>query len=259
MVGILGTGARGRDGRWPIRRDRFRPLIRQSVTVSRFGVSYRYGSALDSWLMSMYQTTVARCLVLMPAAIAWLILLPCVAEAWPGTTPAVAAAGGGKELGTGCEDLSAEPITYGMMYDIPESGLPQSIRDIHDIWLAGGCVGCHQLNSAMNGGLLLNDPGFAAPQLFFPSSRDSSIYRVVEGRPEDSLTYAMLNCVPPQTFPAMPPAVDGISQRIARPLRAMVYDWIAQGARGVDGDGNPIRVFVNPCGRLYAPKLRQSA
>jgi hypothetical protein len=174
-----------------------------------------------------------------PTAIALcLVLLPGVSDAWPADSSARVAAGVEKNIGTDCEDLSAEPITYGMMYDIPESGLPTSIWDVHDIWLAGGCVGCHAPDNAMNGGLLLSDPGFAAPQMFFSSTRDPMIFRVVEGRPEDSLVFAMLNCAPPTTFPPMPPGID--AQRIARPLRAMVYDWIAQGARGVDGDGNPI-------------------
>jgi hypothetical protein len=42
----------------------------------------------------------------------------------------------------------------------------------------------------------------------------------------------------------MPPPVDNLSQRIRRDLRAMVYDWIQQGARGFDEDGNPYSDIV---------------
>jgi hypothetical protein len=173
------------------------------------------------------------------AILGCLLLLPSAAAAWP-----ISRMGDGptflRDVGTDCDDLSSEPITYGLVYDLPGSGVPVSILDVHDIWLAGGCVGCHQLNSAMNGGLLLNDPGFAAPQVLLPSAREPTILRVFNGNPEGSLLYTMLNCTPPPTFPVMPLPMGMGSTRIARSLRAMVYDWIEQGARGVDGDGNPI-------------------
>jgi hypothetical protein len=142
-------------------------------------------------------------------------------------------------LSAGCEDLSAEPITYGMQYDLPGSGLPDEILDIHDIWLAGGCVGCH--NQTAMGELRLDDPQFGGSQLVaIPSFRDPLRLRVKPNDPLNSLLYAQINCMPPVEFPLMPPQDGEDIVRIPRRLRAMVYDWIAQGARGVDGDGNPL-------------------
>lgn len=161
--------------------------------------------------------------------------------AWCAGGPALAAAHGG--VGTQCEDLSTEPITYGMVYDLPGSGLPDGVADVHDIWLAGGCVGCH--NSSAMGGLRLDQPGFAGLALVGqPSARNPDLIRVVPGQPEASLLYAMLNCTPPESYPPMPPPVDAGSVRISRALRAMVYDWIEQGARGADEDGNPISEVI---------------
>ena len=167
-----------------------------------------------------------------------ILLLPGLATAWPLWKP-----GDGPktlvDVGSQCEDLSAEPITYGMTYDVPgDSGLPGTPIDIHDVWLAGGCVGCHNVTAM--GGLRLDLPTVGGYELIYASSfRNPEILLVDPGQPENSLLYTMLNCTPPDGYPVMPPAVDGMSQRIARPLRAMVYDWIQQGARGFDEDGFP--------------------
>lgn len=159
-----------------------------------------------------------------PAALAW-----PQKEASPDTFP---------PLGSQCESLDAEPITYGMQYDLPGSGLPDEIRDIHDVWLAGGCVGCH--NQTAMGGLRLDTPDFAGYELVLANSfRNSEIFRVVPNRPESSLLYAMINCTPPGDYPFMPPATDQLPVRLSPRLRALVYDWIAQGARGFDAFGAP--------------------
>lgn len=165
-------------------------------------------------------------------------------RAWP--TPealpaskATTAKTGSLQVSRDCEDLSEEPITYGMEYDLPGSGLPEQILDIHDIWLSGGCVGCH--NSTAMGELQLDDPEFAGSQLVnMPSYRNFDLIRVLPFKPEDSVLYAQLNCTPPGDYPTMPPP-DGVEvDRIPRRLRAMVYDWIAQGARGRGLDGIPL-------------------
>jgi hypothetical protein len=175
-----------------------------------------------------------------------LLLLPGLAGAWPQWHPAEGPKGSGylTDVGSQCEDLSAEPITYGMIYEAPGSGLPEGPPiDIHDIWLAGGCVGCH--NSTAMGGLRLDLPANAGYELIWSISfRNPDILLVEPGQPENSLLYTMLNCTPPDPYPVMPPPVDNLSQRIARPLRAMVYDWIQQGARGFDEDGNPYSDIV---------------
>lgn len=176
---------------------------------------------------------------LLHRSLALALLLPGAVQAWPDA----ALSGATGPVSTACADLSAEPITYGMEYDAPGSGLPGDVIDIHDIWLAGGCVGCH--NATAMGGLQLDDPQFAGYQLVYEVSfRNPDLYRVLPGRPEDSLLYAQLNCTPPPTYPEMPPPDGDVSQRLSPRLRAMVYDWIAQGARGFDVDGNPYSEVV---------------
>jgi hypothetical protein len=208
--------------------------ILQSVTLAGSGLSYPWGLALDSRAMTMHRPAIALCLALLPAA-AW---------GWAGWDPNGGPKGGlPGDVGTECEDLSAEPITYGMLYEIPDTGLPGDPIDIHDIWLAGGCVGCH--NSTQMGGLRLDQAEFGGFALVGQLSfRSDSILRVAAGNPESSLLNAMLNCTPPGTYPVMPPAGNGPTVRINRRWRAMVYDWIAQGARGFDGDGNPVSDIV---------------
>lgn len=157
------------------------------------------------------------------------------ALAWPTANSAAST----QPLGSDCEDLSDIPITYGMQYDLPGSGLPGEIRDIHDVWLSGGCVGCH--NETAMGNLQLNDPQLGGYQLVEASSnRDPNVLRVRPTNPEASLLYAQINCTPPPTEQFMPPPDGDLLVRIPRVLRALVYDWIAQGARGFDEDGFPL-------------------
>jgi len=130
-----------------------------------------------------------------------------------------------------------------MIYDVPGNALPPEILDIHDIWLAGGCVGCHN-NTAM-GGLRLDVPFIGYGNLLGQASfRDPDLIRVMVSNPDDSLLHQMLSCTPPDTFPPMPPSAAGTAGRIAIRLRAMVYDWIEQGARGFDQDGFPLSDIV---------------
>jgi hypothetical protein len=142
--------------------------------------------------------------------------------------------------GSACEDLSSAPISYGMIYDIRnQSGLPASILDIHDIMLAGGCVGCH--NNSAAGGLRLNQPGFAPFSLLgVRSTRLPNVFRVVIGDARASLLYTILSCTPPAPYPIMPFG----AARIPIAQRAMVFDWIQQGARAFDIDGNPISEVI---------------
>jgi len=171
------------------------------------------------------------------AALACLVLLPGIAGAWPSWAPGEGPKGGFQRAAASeCEDLSGEPITYGMSYDVASSGLPGAPIDIHDIWLAGGCVGCHN-NTAM-GGLRLDVPHIGYGNLLGQASfRDPNTIRVIVSDPDESLLHQMLSCTPPVSYPPMPPTASGTAGRIAIGLRAMVYDWIEQGARGVNEDG----------------------
>lgn len=180
--------------------------------------------------------TAPRANALLAAALSWFVATG--AAAWPLTQGMQS-----QPLGSNCEDLSAEPITYGMEYDLPGTGLPDGPIDVHDIWLAGGCVGCH--NQTAMGELRLDDPQFAGYQLVYaPSYRDSKVLRVLPGNPEASLLYAQLNCTPPTGYDVMPPQDGPQPIRIPRALRALIYDWIAQGARGFDVDGNPYSLTI---------------
>lgn len=179
--------------------------------------------------MSSHRLSLALCLAVLPAT-AW---------GWASWDPQAGPKGAlPGDVGTLCEDLSTEPITYGMIYEVPGTGLPDGPIDIQDIWGAGGCLGCH--NVAAMGGLRLDQPANGGYELINAISfRDPDILLVDPGKPERSLLYTQLNCTPPAIYPAMPPPVGEQSQRINRQLRAMVFDWIAQGARGFDEDGNP--------------------
>jgi hypothetical protein len=150
------------------------------------------------------------------------------AVAWPGDAALTTA--------SGCVDLAEIPIRYGMQYDLPNlSGLPNAPIDIYDIWLASGCVGCHNVSAA--GGLRLNQPWFVGSTLIGrPSTRLPDVLRVNATKPNESLLFAMLNCTPPAPYPTMP--LGGAP--IPPESRALVYDWIAQGARAVGLDGNPV-------------------
>jgi hypothetical protein len=155
----------------------------------------------------------------------------CSSAAWP-----LGPTGGSASQPVSCEDLSAEPITYGMIYDVPgATGLPDDTIDIFDVWLQNGCTGCHNASAA--GGLRLNQPQFVGSTLVgVPSTRYPDLPRVSPTFPDGSLLYAMLNCTPRPPYPTMP---NGAS-RIPRRQRALVHDWIEQGARAVGTDGNPV-------------------
>ncbi|ODU43481.1 c-type cytochrome domain-containing protein [uncultured Aquimonas sp.] len=184
--------------------------------------------------MRLFSSLIATTALLLPLA---------AAQGWPASDVGASASGHVGPVSRNCEDLSDEPITYGMQYDLPGTGLPDAPIDIHDVWLAGGCVGCH--NQTAMGELRLDDPQFAGYQLVSAVSfRNPELLRVDPGKPENSLLYAQLNCTPPDTYPLMPPPDDGVVTRVPRRLRALVYDWIQQGARGFDVDGNPYSLTV---------------
>ncbi len=127
----------------------------------------------------------------------------------------------------GCDDLSSVPIERNIDYSAVQSA-----------WSLGGCLGCHN-NAARMGGLQLDTATASILNLINqPSYRNDLVTRVVPAKPDDSLLYAMLNCAPPATYDNMPPSMAG--NRIDIALRARIYDWIAEGARGVDEDGNPV-------------------
>lgn len=154
-----------------------------------------------------------------------------VAAAWPTPSQAPGTAGAPPPAISDCEDLAAVPIHHNVPYEA-----------VQDAWLFGGCVGCHNTGAAM-GSLILDSAARSAIYLVGqPSFRNPVVMRVEPGDPEASLAYSMLNCTPPPTYDPMPPSMSGT--RIDIVLRARVYDWIAQGARATDEDGNPLSDFL---------------
>jgi hypothetical protein len=155
------------------------------------------------------------------------------ALAWPAPDASSAMIRGGAnppEI-SDCEDLSSVPIRRNIPY-----------AEIQDTWLLGGCVGCHNTGAAM-GDLVLDSAASSTINLIGrPSYRNPDVMRVEPMAPEASLAYSMLNCTPPATYDPMPPSMTGT--RIDIVLRARVYDWIAEGAKGNDEDGNPVSPVI---------------
>jgi hypothetical protein len=126
-----------------------------------------------------------------------------------------------------CEDLATEPVRYGVQYN-----------QVQEVWQLGGCTGCHN-SAARMGNLLLETAETSILNLIgFPSYENENAVRVIPGNPDGSLLIQVLNCVPPGSHEPMPPSMTGT--RIPLQMRALVYDWIAEGAKGADEDGNPV-------------------
>lgn len=164
-----------------------------------------------------------------------LLTLACCAQgawAWPPHADAAAITGTGTPPAiSDCEDLSSVPIRHNIPY-----------AEIQDAWLLGGCVGCHNTGAAM-GDLVLDSAASSTINLIGrPSYRNPDVMRVEPMDPEASLAYSMLNCTPPATYDPMPPSMTGT--RIDIVLRARIYDWIAEGAKGTDEDNNPISPVI---------------
>jgi hypothetical protein len=173
-----------------------------------------------------------RALLLLPLVLSGLGCVATAAWAWP--TPDSRAVNGGDgnppEI-SDCEDLSSVPIRRNIPY-----------TEIQDAWLLGGCVGCHNTGAAM-GDLVLDSAASSTINLIGrPSYRNPDVMRVEPMDPEASLAYSMLNCTPPATYDPMPPSMSGT--RIDIVLRARIYDWIAEGAKGNDEDGNPVSPVI---------------
>lgn len=122
----------------------------------------------------------------------------------------------------GCDDLRAGPITHAVDWQ-------SDIKPLFNTMLGGRCTGCH----------------FGSR---FPDMTDTgvdAIYKLVNsyaipGRPLQSGLFDKVNCAVPAIGERMP--LDGLPLTPAE--QALIYDWIAQGARG-ENPAQPIpRVFV---------------
>ena len=117
---------------------------------------------------------------------------------------------------SGCDDLSSIPITDNVDF---ETQIAPLIRD----YSCG--AGCHQPPSPF-GGLDLNE-GPSSPPLI-----DALRSRLTERAPRDSLLFNKLNCDDPGDNGGRMP----FAGELELPEQALFYDWISQGARGLNPD-----------------------
>lgn len=157
------------------------------------------------------------------------VLWPLLARSWEaaGVSPLP------PNVPQGCQDLATVPMQFNVNY-----------AQVHEVWVLGGCTSCHNINAV--GGLRLDVPHIGIVQLVLqPSFQNGELIRAIPRNPDYSLVYQLLNCSAPPGYIQMPPSMGGT--RIPIELRARVFDWLAQGARGSDEDGNPVSdvVFVS--------------
>jgi hypothetical protein len=138
------------------------------------------------------------------------------------TAPSVAA--------SGCTDLTALPVTPGVMWN--------------DVWQAlndqSSCTqNCH-LGSAPSGGLDFSSRDIA---IYFlvgqPSNQDSALTLVEPGDPRASLLLQKVNCDSPDFGARMP-----LGGQLAPSLQALIYDWIRGGAQGESAEDPIARDYV---------------
>ena len=118
-----------------------------------------------------------------------------------------------------CESLNGTPIRFNLQWI--------------DVWRAldeqSSCTqNCH-VGSAPSAELDFSNAQlsiyFLVGQL---SAQNDQVLRVKPGDPENSLFFQKLNCAQPDVGDPMPPPAG----HVPLALQALVYDWIAQGARG---------------------------
>ena len=124
---------------------------------------------------------------------------------------------------TGCDDLSSVPITEGVDFDTQIRPLIAGAMSTYS------CADCHQPNSP-NGGLDLMETSNSPPAI------EALAQRITERRPRESLFFNKINCADPDFGSRMPLAGSPLPIEV----QALVYDWIAQGARGTNPDGNEV-------------------
>lgn len=114
--------------------------------------------------------------------------------------------------GTGCDNLSAIPITPNVDFDL----------DIQPIFNAN-CTSCHNATAANSGGLNLL-PGAAFNELISePSAFVTGLNRVTAGSLSHSFLFEKINCETPQIGTRMRP-----TNALSLADQALIRDWIDQ-------------------------------
>ena len=124
---------------------------------------------------------------------------------------------------SGCDSLDPIPINQDVDYAM----------QVRPLFGAYGCLGCH---NDQNGPDALDLSGSDFSELCalvnIDSQADSTLKRVAPGRPRESLLFQKLSCSDvPGFLGRMPPFGTSMSLQD----QALVYDWIAQGAKGDPG------------------------
>lgn len=141
--------------------------------------------------------------------------------AWPTLDPAAGPKGAGIQLQ--CQDLSAPPLNFNADW---ETAVFPALE---------GCVACHL--SEFPGSRIKIVPG--SPDLTLIDLLDPAADLVLALRPRDSVLMKRLNCdrLDQQEW-RMPRCFVPPCNYWSAAQQALVYDWIAQGARG-NFDGSP--------------------
>lgn len=203
---------------------------------------------------SVFKRTRRLPVALVAALVAALLLAPLPASAWSELQPSKAQFDprSALVLPNQCEDLAAAALNFNIRYENPlDPADPDTVRSI----LGANCSGCHGnvtgvIPPETDGQLNLDDQYAPSPLadllgdsgLGKPVRRQPSPWlRIDLAQPARSMLYLMTNCIPPAPYPSDPP-------RVMPPLplpplslaeRALIYDWIVEGARGPKQVGGP--------------------
>ena len=131
-------------------------------------------------------------------------------------------AGATAKAASGCSDLRGTAIHPNVSWQL-------DVKPILSATPGGRCIGCH------NGGL--------APDV--SDTNVDAIFKLVNvyvkpGRPQESRLFVKINCESPDGGGRMPPG----NQPLSTLQQEIIYDWIAQGARGESPAGSISRSFI---------------
>ena len=140
---------------------------------------------------------------------------------WVAALTAVLAAPAAKAA-SGCVDLRGTAIHPNVSWQL-------DVKPIFSAMPGGRCIGCH------NGGL--------APDV--SDTNVDAIFKLVNvyvkpGRPQESRLFVKVNCESPDGGGRMPLG----GQPLSTLQQEVIYDWIAQGARGESPAGSIQRNFI---------------
>jgi hypothetical protein len=133
------------------------------------------------------------------------------------------------QSGGGCDDLRGLPITFGVEWQADIKPL------LNETFETGRCTSCHNPGQ-FDGDLDLTDDGIDALYKLLPPGY------VEPGKPISSLLFDKINCALPAYGGARMPFAQN---PLTVSEQGLIFDWIAQGARGeVEGEPPIPRDFI---------------